>query len=169
MGNFKKALFKTSFFSDQCDFFSPPPLICVLCESRNTGARTERQIRAEILNNATKTPPRPHPQSEKKKSQRKNKKHGQKKSFSITFFYNSPILLLNKRKQSLGVHGITGWNVTTLDLKAVVFSPPAGRRQRQLVNYCSCTDRSSGQHAGNERGSREAKSRKKRDGHQQPQ
>lgn len=85
------------------------------------------------------------------------------------FLFNSPILLLNKRKQSLGVHEIAGWNVTTLDLKAVVFSPPAGRRQRQLVNYCSCTDRSSGQHAGNERGSREAKSKMKRNGHQQQQ
>lgn len=147
-----------SFFPpDQCDssLLSPTINLCSLWKQKHWSQDGDARYEPLFLNNAT----RGREKKKKKENRKKKEKHAQKNSFSTVLFcfFNSPISLLNKRKQSLGVRETAGWNVATRDLKAVVFSPPAGRRQQQLVNYSSCADRSSGQHAGNKRGSRETK------------
>lgn len=70
--------------------------------------------------------------------------------FFNNFLFNSTVLLLNNPNRSLSVHCQTSdWsseagNVAELNLKAAAFSPPAWRRQ--LVNYCSCSERGFGRH-----------------------
>lgn len=61
-----------------------PPLICVLCESRNTRARTEMNIRVKILNVSN---------AKKKKKIKESKKNIQKNILFQHFFlfYNTAI------------------------------------------------------------------------------